>query len=105
MQLGLGTAVEDGDQLLDLPATLNLVTRSRRIGNTMLDVILKHETFNARERRTHRLQLGDDVDAITVVLNHAHEATHLPFDACKARTRVLSSFRRHRLTIPWWGIK
>jgi|GEM_PF-5651814 len=100
VRLALSGAIEDAYQLFNLPFAFFLITGSNRISDAVAHVILEHETLHARQRSTRGLNLGDDVDAIAVVVNHAHQATHLPLDTGKPCTRALPGFWCHGLTIP-----
>jgi hypothetical protein len=48
--------------------------------DAMRDVIAQNLFLDAPERGAHRRDLRDDVEAIPVILDHAGEAAHLPFD-------------------------
>ena len=45
------------------------------------DVVLEDLLLGAAQSRPHRRDLGDDVDAVAVVLDHAGEPAHLALDA------------------------
>ena len=49
--------------------------------DAMRDVVAQDFLLDAAQRRAHRADLRDDVDAVAVVLDHAREAAHLALDA------------------------
>ena len=73
-------AREDVDQFADLPALLAFVAGGDRVLDAMGDVIGQDLILGAAQRGAHRRELGDDVDAIAVVLDHAREPAHLALD-------------------------
>src|SRR3954454_4552428 len=52
--------------------------------DAVADVILHHADRDAVERRPRRRHLGQDVDAVPLVLDHRLKPAHLPFDALQA---------------------
>lgn len=104
LQFSLGGLLQDTYQLLDFPFAFGLIARGDRIGHTVLNVILEDKPFHACQGSTHCLGLGNDIDAIAVVGNHACKTTDLSFDTGKACAGVLPSFWCHALIIPQWGI-
>ena len=79
MSLSIGTA-DDSHQFLDLLALLGLVAGSDRMLNAMTDMVAQDLFFKTPQRRAHRRDLGDDVDAVTVLFDHARQAAHLALD-------------------------
>ena len=72
----------------------------------MLGVIgeqLEGDTF---ERGSGRVDLGEDVDTVTILLNHVLDATHLTFDTPKPCRDLLLVLRvtSHQRIIPPMGI-
>src|SRR5258708_492182 len=63
--------------------------------DTMRDVVLQHLFLDPLQSRAHGLDLGDDVDAVAVVLDHADETAHLPLDAAQARYTGILDFASH----------
>ena len=47
----------------------------------MLHVLFEHLDRNGLERGVDRAELGQDVDAVAIVLDHLGDAAHLPLDA------------------------
>ena len=52
--------------------------------DAMLDVIVKNRVLDFLERGLYRLDLVDDIDAVTVVRDHARNATNLALDAAQS---------------------
>ena len=61
--------------------------------------------LGAAQRRAHRRELGDDVDAIAVVLDHAREAAHLALDPVQALEHRRLGIRLACRYIPLPGIR
>ena len=74
------------------------------MGDAGGDVIAQDDIFHAGERRPHGGDLGDDVDAVAILVEHPCHAAHLTFDPVEAfparRLDVLS----HARYIPPQGI-
>ena len=56
------------------------IARGDRALDAMGDVVAQDLLADAAQRGAHRRNLRDDVDAIAVLLDHAHETAHLAFD-------------------------
>src|SRR5947208_16609236 len=67
-------------QLCDLAALVGLVAGRYRVLDAMGDMIAKDFLLDPAQRRPRRGDLGDDVDAVTVALDHAGEAANLSLD-------------------------
>jgi hypothetical protein len=78
--LALGAA-NDVHQLGDLAALIGAAARSDRTLDTVRDVVAQNLLFGAPQRRPHGSNLGNDVDAVAVVLDHSGETADLAFDA------------------------
>ena len=66
----------------------------------MTDVIVEHLQAHALERRHCRSDLGQDVDAVPVLLDHPLDPTHLPLDAPQPLAdRLLVVAVRHARTL------
>ena len=76
-----GDVAQDLDELGDLAALILAVARDDRVLDAMRDVILQDFVLELLERRLHRLDLVQHVDAIAVLGDHARDAAHLAFDA------------------------
>src|SRR6266545_1121925 len=77
-------AAQHVDELADLAPLLGLVAARDRVLDAMGDVILQNFLLGPPQRRAHRRDLRDDVDAIAVLLHHAGEPAHLAFDPAQA---------------------
>src|ERR1700709_1192318 len=64
-------------QFLHFPALGGLVARRDRVLDAMSDVVAQDFLLDAAQRRPRGRDLRDDVDAVTVVLDHAGEAANL----------------------------
>lgn len=67
-------------QLRDLLPLLRLVAARNRMLDTMPNVIFQHSFLNPPQRCTHSGYLGDNIDAITLLIDHLGDAAHLAFD-------------------------
>jgi hypothetical protein len=74
-------ATDHFHQLGDLAALLGLVARGDRAFDAMGDMIAQDDFFRPSQRRTHGRDLGDDIDAIAIVLDHPPKASDLTLDA------------------------
>ena len=52
-----------------------------RTGDAVVHVVVEDPEREALERRVHRRDLREDVDAVAVVLDHALDPAHLALDA------------------------
>src|SRR5262249_42668748 len=71
-------------QLGDLAPLLGGAATDDGVFDAVSDVIAQHLLLDPPERGAHRGNLGDDVDAIAIILEHAGEPAHLPLDAAEA---------------------
>src|SRR6478672_1770276 len=79
--MGLGEALHGLEQLAALLLRGGGVARRERAGDAVLHVLLEHLQRHGFERGADRTELGQDVDAVAVVLDHARDAAHLALDA------------------------
>ena len=56
----------------------------RRVGHAMPDVLIEQAYSDALQRFRDRTDLGEDVDAIRVLIDHALQPAHLTFDPLEA---------------------
>src|SRR5262245_50597534 len=81
----LGRALlQHAEELVDLLDLVGGVAAADGIVDAVLDMILEHLVLHFPERRTHGLELGQDVDAVALFLDHALDAPHLSFDTAQA---------------------
>ncbi len=69
------------------------------------DVVGENFLLGAAQRGARRRELGDDVDAIAVVLDHAGEPTHLALDPLEPLRHRRLGIRAHVRYIPLQGIR
>ena len=82
-RLGQGP-IQHSHEFGGLGPPLRLVPIHQRAGHTVIQVVLEDFGFHPPKRRAYGLQLGEDVDAVAVLVDHAGDAPHLPFDAAEA---------------------
>jgi hypothetical protein len=58
-----------------------LVAGHDRMVNAMRDMVFEDFVLDTRQGCANGPYLGNDVDTIAVILDHARDATHLAFDA------------------------
>src|SRR5439155_6335592 len=80
----LGKATDRCQQLRRLLRCGSPVSGGERTGNAVLHVVVEDRQREALEGGRDRTELGKDVDAVAVVLDHALDPPHLPFDAVQA---------------------
>jgi len=79
------SAVQDLQQLVDLGLPLALAAAMEGVRHAMPEVIAQGLLLDLVERRPHRANLGQDVDAVAFFLDHAGDAAHLTLDTPEAR--------------------
>lgn len=89
-------ATEYADQFFDDPLPGRGVFRGHCLMHAMGQVLAEQIGLDARQRCTHRLDLGDDIDAIAIVLDHFADAAHLALDALERRASFLFDVRFQR---------
>lgn len=67
-------------QLCDLLSLLSLVAARNGVLNAMTNVIFQYSFLNPPQRCAHSGYLGDDIDAVALLIDHLGDAAHLPFD-------------------------
>lgn len=83
------------DQFFNLPALDLGVARLDGVLHTVRDVILQDLCLDLASGSDHRLDLGDHVDAIAIILDHPDEAADLAFNALEAGSTGFSGFVLH----------
>ncbi len=89
--------VQNLDQLVDLGLALACRTSMEGMCHTVPQVIAQRLLLHLVERRPHRPDLCQHVDAVAVFLDHAGDATNLTFNATKPRKLRLLDFIIHSL--------
>ena len=72
--------------------------------HAMGDMIAKNMFLETSQGRAYRPDLGDDVDAITVIFDHSGNAAHLTLDAIEPFRGCLLDVVSHSVYIPHMGI-
>src|SRR6266704_541572 len=91
-------------QLRDLFALIGLVPACNRVFDAMRHVILQYFFLDAPQRGPDRRDLRDDIDAVTVLVDHLGETADLAFDPAQPfLARCLDVFA-HDPYIPLPGI-
>src|SRR6185437_2873847 len=70
----------------------------------MCDVLAQDLLLDTAQRGAHGADLGDDVDAVAVLFDHARETADLPLDAAQALQVAALAVRLHAVYIPPQGI-
>src|SRR5262245_17602775 len=70
-----------GHPFFDLPPLLRFVSGIYRLLDTVTNVVLENLLLQSTECRTDCGDLRNYIDAVTVFLDHAREATHLSLDS------------------------
>ena len=82
-----------------------LVTRGDRVAHAVGDVILEQLRADLLERGLDGRDLGQDVDAVAILVDHPLDAAHLPFDPVQAlddQVLVLRVAVHHESSRSWW---
>src|SRR5262249_54124049 len=91
-------------ELLNLAMLVFRVTAQHGLLHALADLLAQQLLLDALEGRAHGGDLGDDVDAVATLLDHAREAAHLPLDAAQAVEAATLGLAVHARPIPPWGI-
>ena len=74
----------DSHKFFNLAALLRFASRGYGVLNAMTDMIAKNFLLQPSQSRAYSRNLGDDVDAITVLLHHSGEPTNLALNPREA---------------------
>src|SRR5207247_6394765 len=88
-----GGALHGLEQFVGLRLRLTLVARSESAGDAVFDVLVEDLERERLERRIHSRDLGEDVDAVAVVLDHPLDPADLSFDPVQALDERALVFR------------
>src|SRR3954452_18282916 len=72
------------EQLVGLRLRFGFVAGGEGAGDAMIDVLVEDLEAEALERGGDGADLGEDVDAVAVVGDHALDSAHLPLDPVQA---------------------
>ena len=97
-------AADDIHQLRDLAPLIGLVTGSDRMLDAMSHVVAQNLLLGASQCRAHGGDLGDNVNAVAVILDHAGEAADLAFDPAQTFSDGCLDVLAHGVYIPLPGI-
>lgn len=87
-------------QLGDLAALVGPVARRDCVLDAMRDVIAEDFFLDAPQRCTSRRNLRDDIDAITIIFDHAGDSARLAFDPFQPFEAGCLDFLPHDSYIP-----
>jgi len=73
-----------GQGLGDLAPLVRLVARRDRVRDTVRDVLAQDFLLDPAQRGANSRDLRHDIDAVAIFIDHARQATHLPFDTIEA---------------------
>ena len=83
-------AVHGLEELLALRLRFRRIAGGERAGDAVVHVVVEDPEGEALERRVHRGDLREDVDAVAILLDHPLDPAHLALDAVEpADERVL----------------
>lgn len=89
---------------LDLHICFLRVVLMHRVGDICVQVVFRHVLFDALESRDDRWILGEDIDAIPVILDTSLESLHMSSNADKTGIDSLLDYIVHILNIPLEGM-
>src|SRR5512134_3301516 len=72
------------EELLALRLRLGRIARGERTRDAVVDVVVEDLEGQALERRVHRGDLREHVDAVAVLLDHPLDPAHLTLDAMQS---------------------
>src|SRR5690606_25787443 len=76
--------VDCGGRFLNLLKCLLVIACSSRIEHAVLEVVVEKSRRNPLNGPRERTNLGEDVDAVLLLIDHARDPPRLPFDAFHA---------------------
>jgi hypothetical protein len=98
------TAIQDFHKLSHFTALLFGISRRNRVLDAGIDVVLQDLTLHLFERGLNRRDLGEDVDTIALLADHARNASHLALDPGKPLQAVLLYVLLHGTLVPPEGM-
>src|SRR6185437_13738235 len=93
-----------GHQFCNLFPLIGLVAAGDRVLDAVRDVVPEHFFLDAPERGPHRRDLGHDIDAIAVLVDHFGQAANLALDPAQAFLTGRLDVFSHSAYIPLPGI-
>ena len=73
------------DQFLNLVALIDRIARRKCVHNAVRYVVSQDLSFNLMQRRAHRIDLGQYVDAGALLADHPEQPADLALDPPEAR--------------------
>ena len=101
----LSRARQHCDQFFDLVALSLFVAACDCMLDAVPDVIVEDFALDLLQRRCNRLDLRDDVDAVSVIFHHLDHAADLTLDALEAGLTDFLRVLFHVLINTPWGYK
>lgn len=80
----MATTVEHFEDLLDFVLTVLLRSGVERMCDTMLKMVTERLLLDLVQSGTNGAELVQDVDAVSLFLDHPGDSAHLAFDAAEA---------------------
>jgi hypothetical protein len=81
-------------------ALIGFVAGGYGVLDTMADMVAKDFLLNAPERCAHGVDLRDDVDTVTVFIDHSRQPSYLSFDPAEAFAATDLDVVSHAAYIP-----
>src|SRR5262249_59704518 len=97
-------AGEDLHELGDLAALLAGVAAGDGALDAMADMVAQHLVLDPLQGGARRGDLGQDVDAVAILLDHAGDAAHLSFDSIEPPQAGVPCIGLHPCHVPSRGI-
>jgi hypothetical protein len=97
-------SAEDVHQFGDLPTLIGFVAAVNRVFNAMSQVIPENFFLDATQRCPDRGDLGDDVDAVPILIDHFRKTAYLALDAVQPFLARNLDVASHAPYIPPEGI-
>ncbi len=98
-------ARQDVDEFADLAPLLGLIAGRDGVLDAVRNVVGEDFFLGATQSGARRRELGHDVDAKAVVLDHARKPAHLALDPLEAFHHRCLGIRSHARYIPLPGIR
>ena len=97
------TAIQHFHELGHLAALLFGISARDRVLDAGIHVVLQDLALDLAKRGLHGGDLGENVDAITLLADHARDASHLPLDPGKPLQALLLHPLLHETLVPPGG--
>jgi hypothetical protein len=94
---------EDGQQFIDPGVLLGFIAAAERVFDAVFQMLPENLVLDPLQRRTDRLNLGQDVDAVSFILDHSGDASGLPLYAAEAGETIPVTGVIHGWKYTPWG--